>query len=411
MIQTYISAVRHFDRNVHRFLVAAALQGLGFFGIYSLLLNLYLLRLGYTGEFIGMVNAVGPMAMALGSLPAAAVGRRYGNRLAMTLGYLFTALGLAGVTFNGMAPPPWQSAWILTSYALGWGAASLVVVNLAPFLMKTTSLEERSYAFSLQNVIFPVFGFAGNLVGGVLPGLFALALGMTLDSAAPYRLSLLVASALILLAAVSASRIVEQPDPVDPHTSSGSPQSTLPLIVILVVACIWMLRLGSEWTMRVFLNVYLDDALATPTALIGLLSAGGQLMGLTALVAPAAIARFGNQRTIIGALFGMGLAFAPLLLIPHWSAAGFGFMLMISFVAVSGPAYSIFSMEIVEPQWRTTISGAMTLALGLGIAVVALGGGYIIVHFSYTLLFALGALLAISAAVIFRGYFRNSASV
>ena len=46
-------------------LVGFALDG----GIYAVLLNLYLVRLGYGPELIGMINSAGQLAFALFSLP------------------------------------------------------------------------------------------------------------------------------------------------------------------------------------------------------------------------------------------------------------------------------------------------------------------------------------------------------
>ena len=58
MLHTYIQAVRLFNRYVRLFLVSATLFGFAVFGgIYPILLNLYLLRLGYGPEFIGLLDA------------------------------------------------------------------------------------------------------------------------------------------------------------------------------------------------------------------------------------------------------------------------------------------------------------------------------------------------------------------
>ena len=50
----------HFSRDVRLYLTANALFGFVLFGgIYPLLYNLYLLRLGYNTEFVGLANATG----------------------------------------------------------------------------------------------------------------------------------------------------------------------------------------------------------------------------------------------------------------------------------------------------------------------------------------------------------------
>lgn len=410
-MNAYIEAFRLFNRNVRLFLAANVVHGFAYFGVYSLLLNLYLLRLGYGLDFIGQVNAAGPLALAVASLPAGAFSRRFGCRNGLIVAYSFSAVGLLLLPLNEFLPASLQRGWILGAYAWAWASAALFVVNIGPFLMGTTSPDERSYAFSLQAALLPVFGFAGNLVGGVLPGLFALLLGVSAADAAPYRLALMLAGVLTLLAALLMSKADDIRVRAVSQATQRAGRSALPLALIVIVALVWMLRIGSEWSMRIYLNVYLDSVLATPTALIGLLFAGGQLFGLAALWAPAAIARFGKERTIIGAMIGMALAFLPLLFVAHWLTAGIGFMAMIGLVSLSAPAYLIFSQELVAPQWRTIMSSAMTLALGLGIAAVSFGGSYVIADYGYPALFALGALLAIAGTLLFWAYFRQPRGV
>lgn len=78
-----------FSRDVRRVLLVNALVGLVSLGVNAVLLNLYLLRLGYGTQEIGMINALGPLCYALASLLAGALG---GGYLVAGLGYssLFT---------------------------------------------------------------------------------------------------------------------------------------------------------------------------------------------------------------------------------------------------------------------------------------------------------------------------------
>ena len=69
MIADYLQALRLLHRDVRLFLFASAFVGFTYFGIYTLLLNLYLLRLGYGPAQIGLINGAGPLAMAIGGLP------------------------------------------------------------------------------------------------------------------------------------------------------------------------------------------------------------------------------------------------------------------------------------------------------------------------------------------------------
>jgi hypothetical protein len=58
VVSTYLQRFHLFHRDVRLFLVSAALVGLAWDGMRTVLLNLHLLRLGYGPEFVGLVNAV-----------------------------------------------------------------------------------------------------------------------------------------------------------------------------------------------------------------------------------------------------------------------------------------------------------------------------------------------------------------
>ena len=76
----YLQTLRLFHRDIRLFLVSAAVVGLAWDGVRAVVLNLYLLRLGYGPEFIGVVNSAGALVFALSCLPArwAAAGRAAG---------------------------------------------------------------------------------------------------------------------------------------------------------------------------------------------------------------------------------------------------------------------------------------------------------------------------------------------
>lgn len=407
-MNNYIQMLRRLNRNLRLSFVASAITGFVAFGVYGLLLNLYLLRLGYGAAFIGQVNAVGPLSLALASLPAGAFSQRYGIQYGLRIGFFGAVLFRALIPLHEFLPGGWQQAWILSCSGIYWAFGALILVNLPPFLMAATAPDERNLVFSVQGALWPFFGFVGNLVGGLLPALFAFLLGMTAAEAAPYRLALLLASALDGVTVLLIWQLkVAAPAPVA-ATKERTGGSVWPWRLIGVVALVSMLRIGSEYTMRVFFNIYLDSVLATPTVLIGLLLAAGQLLALLSLLAPWIMARVSKERIILASIFAMMLAFLPVLFIAHWLAVGVSFIAMIGLMAVSGPVFQLFTLEQVQPQWHTSISSANSMAVGVSIAAVAFGGGYVIVGYGYPTLFALGALLALVAGLVFGTYFRKT---
>ena len=72
------------NRNVWYVLFTSAVVGFAVEGgIYSVLFNIYLLRLDYGTDFIGVVNSVGHFSYAIAALLAGVAGQRWGVRRIM----------------------------------------------------------------------------------------------------------------------------------------------------------------------------------------------------------------------------------------------------------------------------------------------------------------------------------------
>jgi predicted MFS family arabinose efflux permease len=183
----------------------------------------------------------------------------------------------------------------------------------------------------------------------------------------------------------------------------------LTLGFIGLMAVIRLLQVASMGTTSTFINVYLDRTLHVSTATIGLISAMGRLLAVPAtLLAPFLSARRGNAFVVIWASLGSTLSMLPLALIPHWLAAGLGFVGVVSLSSVRYSAFLVYSMELVTPDWRPTMSGAGEMAAGFSFALMALSGGYIIANMGYQTLFLIGACLSLGGTLMFWIYSRFS---
>ena len=402
----YWSTLGRFSRNARLYLVSAGLMGFTVFGgIYSLLRSLYLLRLGYGPEFIGLVSAVAMLGWALACLPAGAVGRRLGSRRAMILGLGLATLGYFLWPFAEWVPAGGRSAWLVLTYLFSDLAIALYDVNTGPFLMDATTPEERDHVFAVQAALWPIAGFLGSLIGGILPGLFAAFLGTTTQDPATFRYPLLLAGASLGIGALAmyASR--------ESQGSAGSVQDGIPTPVRLGVApyrimaflgVVVLLGGMGEGAARTFFSVYLDAGLHTPTAYIGSLAAIGQLLAApAALVMPIAARRWGHRRVFLWGSVGMALSLLPLILVPHWGAAGLSYMAMIALVSLTRPAVSVYLMNVIPVAWRPTMSGVYTMAIGLSWSAISFGGGYMIAALGYPLFFLASAVLTGAGALLF----------
>lgn len=411
MITSYARAWRQFSREARLYLITSALFGFCIFGgIYPTLLNLYLLRLGYGPEFAGVINGTGQLVFALLAIPIGAVGRRFGSRRMLITSLILIAIGFGLfplLELNG----PLLAAWLITTHIIGQLGIATYFVGSGPFLMTVTTPLERSHVYAVNTALWPLAGFAGSLMGGFLPGILAASLNTTLNYPAPYRYTLLVAALLMIPAVIALTKIPEGREDASPDPTTTGPIGAAPIGPIFMLALAITLRVVGEGVVRTFINIYMDTELAMSTAAIGTLLGTGQLLAVpAALVMPLLTSRWGDGPTYLLCTWGMAVALLPLALIPHWAAAGLGYMGLTALIGIARPAIVVFQMEIVLPQWRTLMSGATATAVGLGWGVASLGGGFLIVYLGYTGLFLLGALLAAAGAMVFWVYFRPANS-
>jgi MFS family permease len=410
VITDYLSMLRLFSRELRLFLITGALVALAWDGMRSVILNLYLLRLGYGPDFIGLVSAVGAFAFTLLCPLAGVMGTRWGSRRMLVTGLGLMAAGFCLLPLTESLPFDLRTGWLLGTTALTYLGFALYLVNGLPFMMGATGTRERNHAFSFHSALLPLAAFGGSLLAGVLPGILASLLDTPLTEPAPYRYTLWLA-ALFLLPAVpvlitarSAGRLKVQAPAVEPeHTGSARAPIGLILIVVLFMA----LRFGGRGPVVNFFNVYLDDGLGASTALIGVLSASALLIAVPgALVAPLMVARFGNTRTIVWGMVGMALCTLPLALVSRWPAAGLAYIGSSAMFSLTVGPLRLFSQELVAPRWQATMASAFMMGSGVAFATLSLAGGYVIVALGYRILFLIATGLIAAAILLFWFYFR-----
>lgn len=410
MVTTYLQMLRLFSRDLRLFLVTAAIVGLAWDGMRTVLLNLYLLRLGYGPQSVGLINGVGALAFALLCPPAGTMGRRWGSRNMLIAGASLLAAGFGLLPLAEFLPAAWRTGWLLATSVLTYLGLALYLVNGLPFMMDATQPEERNYAFSVHMALAPLAAVAGSLAGGLLPGAFSTLLGLPLEEAATYRFPLWLAALLLIpgVVALLATRSVDgEWIQTTPSSTPAALDSRAPSRLLIAIALIMALRFGGRGGVATFFNVYMDEGLGVSTALIGTLVATAQLLSVpAALAAPLLAARWGNARTIFWGTIGMALCTLPLALIPHWAAAGLGFVSSTPLFSLTTGPIRVFSQELVTPRWRAPMASAFMMGAGLAFSAASLTGGYAIVALGYNTLFLVGAGLIAAGGVLFWSWFR-----
>ena len=138
MIRRFLQAVHKYNPQARLFFAVVVGAAFVVDGVYTVILNLYMLRLGYGTELIGLVNAAGLLSFALTSLPAGILGSRFSNTRLMKLGRRHKPVGRPALAVGRGAAA--RLARILARIALCAGARRLFPV----FCERRTLPDQRS---------------------------------------------------------------------------------------------------------------------------------------------------------------------------------------------------------------------------------------------------------------------------
>ncbi|MCB9156320.1 MAG: MFS transporter [Caldilineaceae bacterium] len=395
----YLQEIGHIQPDVWKVMTVSVVVGLGYFGIHTVVFNLYLLRLGYGPEFIGLFNGLAMFGAAISAIPAGMAGRRWGLRPVMLTGYtVWTMMNLL-LPQAELLPTAWRTPWLLVTFALIWMSVPLWGVNQTTYLMAITGEVERQHVFALSRAINRLSAMLGSLVAGFLPVWLAGRFELSLEAPTVYRYTLYVAPILYLLIArpLWSLRTVHTP-----RAAPGQVAARSPIWLFVAMAVFIILSGAAEAVGETYFNVYMDEALQVSPALIGLLIAAAHLLAVAAtLAAPLLVKRWGSGTTIFGAGLALGASILFLAYASMWITAGVGFLALMAMASLLFPVRTIYHQEITAPEWRSSMSGVVSLASQLGRALIVLGSGFLIGRMGYGSVFTVAAILTVVGTLFF----------
>ena len=394
---SHISTISRFNRDVKLLLLATGILSISFFGIQALLKILYILRLGYGPEYVGLFSASGALGYMAMSLPSGWLGERWGLSRMMAVGALATTVGMVMLPLSEQMPLWARDGWPIASQVVQAGGYAMFSINFVPALMAATSPENRNSAYALSSTLRSLGTFVGTITGGLLPGLLAGFVGQGLDSPTPYRLGLWIGPVVAVIAIVPLLRIRER------RAVGGEaevvPKGAFPLLSVGLLILFVSLSQAASATCQAFCNAYMDSELTLSPATIGLIMGVGQFAAIFAPMVLPRMARLrGNGWTLLVVTLGSALSLIPLILFPHWLGAGLGSIATLTLAAMWMPTLQVYQMEMIAQRWRSLAYGIVSMAMGLNFAMISYAGGLVITGWNYSTLFALGLLFSVGGA-------------
>ena len=400
----------HFDRNTKLLILSPGLTAIAFFGIQGMLKVIYVLRLGFGPEYVGIFSSMGAFVYMAMGIPSGWLGKRFGSRRMLLIGSAITAGGMFILPLTHFASGNMVAVLPILHQIVQTTGWSLWGVNLAPTIMLLTTPENRNEAYALLTTFRWAGALIGSLIGGVLPGMFAGALDLTLKSPTPYNYAIWVGTAFGLAGLIPMLMTRRHREPVPVRTISKINRMPIKKVLLLTL----YVYLGhAGWAVLVsFGNAYLDADLQISTSAIGVLTALGQLASATApFLAPYLAKRQGNEYALLLAPLLTAIALVPAFLFPHWAAMATARLVVLGTAAIWMPALQVYQMESFHPDWRTLVYGIVSTGMGFSFASVSLSGGYIAAHFGYRATFLVGLILSAFSFAIFWFFIRSEKEI
>ena len=198
-----IGRVPGLNGRVLLFLCHSLLFHIALLGIADLLLNFYLVSIGYDTGTISLLQSLPRLSGFLIGLPIGLIANRVGNRRLILLSTAGLALAVAATALT-------QNLAVIAASRFLWGAcfgANQVVKP--PFMVTLTDRSEHTVQFSYHNLVAMLAVALGSALGGVLPLMFSQSLGIVgtvelgpEEMPLSYRVSILSAALLLLLSNV-----------------------------------------------------------------------------------------------------------------------------------------------------------------------------------------------------------------
>ncbi len=414
-LRSQFRLIQSFNRPARLFLLATLINGI-VYSIWWLFFNFYILELGYSREFLGLVTSVTSASALLLGIPLGVLSDRIGRRKAMLWGVVIY------VAASGLEVIVLKPNLILLMAFISGGGHTLYFISQPPFMMKASNSQNRTLLFSLNFALITLSGTFGNLFAGQMPSLFGSLLGVPADSALAYRAVLLTAVflgslSLIPLALLRTNHKNFNQEPEEQTTSDQSLSMILHSLKDTITRPITIklslpnLIIGFGAAILIpYMNIFFHDKFHISDQALGILFALSSLFtGIGAFIGPRLAIKMGTK--IRAVVFTQWLSLLFMLLLgfsPYFFLAALAFLIRSALMNMSVPLYDTFSMEQVQEREQATVVSVKETAWQLGWTFGPYISGIVQETHGFTPLFIVTSALYAIATLFVWLFFRDS---
>lgn len=401
----YIDKIKRFTQNSRLFLMYVFLTSLNL-GVYKVIFNLYIIRIGYSEEFLGILLAMTALGTGIFSFPAAVLCDRIGRKNTLLMSCILMAFSMLLLYTTEI-----KELLIIFSLLYG-GATSLNIVTGSTFMLENSHPCERLHLFSVYQLLSTVSTMIGAFLGGYMPYLLTRVSEIEAFSTYSYRLALLI-SVIAVFIAIFPLKKIKEPDRFkkcgyeDAHASISETRLSdyinafkkkpiqFQIFIYIFFGLGWGLALP-------YFNVYMDIALNISSDKIGIIYSLAEFTMMIALFAlPAMTNAFGRVKTVsLVQLLSIPFLF---LFIGTTSTllVGIAYVMRSTLMNMANPIMNNFKLEIVAPNERSVMNSITWMTCYLFVGIGTYIGGNMLSAGYYKLPFTITAFMYASAAFFY----------
>ncbi|SEO94109.1 MFS transporter [Paenibacillus sp. OV219] len=384
------SLVQDLSPGVKRFIATESLFGIGA-GIFSFILNLHLLALGFSEGVIGQITSLGALTVGITSLPAGLLVKHIGRKRMLIFGIILASISL--ILF-GLG----TSRGEVTVAQLIWSLGVTAIVNseIQLIFQYCRTKKEETSAYSLLFAIFTLFTGVGTMLGGFLPDWVG-------GSTTVYQNAFFVAAGCFALMALLRGLLLPsggKPTSVETNgqqakAESGEHEKSKKRHAFYFLLMLSLLIFSNGFIYGLvgpFLNVILKFRFdMSDGSISSLLALSGVFFFIGSIIVPYFVDRWGSRRTFI-MTFVCNIVLACLMAI-IMPAASFAVLLMLRGTGSTMLSNLIDSesMSAVSEEDRNLFAGMRTVSRSIGNTIASYWAGYILAGGHYSLPFLLTA--------------------
>lgn len=375
------------NRNIRIYMLTAFLINLGF-GVFQTDFNLYILSLGLSPNFLGIVLGLTPFAQALAAIPIGFMAEKIGYKHSIILVNL-----VVGIAYFLRVISPNPLIIMGASFLAGVLACGYFIIQL-PFISHYAG-ENKDFAYTINSIVFYVSLALGAMIGGFLPNFLGRSI---LDESLVFRF-ILAGFSLVIIAGTMPLFFLDKDEQDKKREISLSPYLTgIDTNTIKFALIEIFIGIGLAFLLF-FMNLIFIYHYKSTLGSYGVMSAlliipmvGFLLLG------PHLAKRFKNIRVILisrifSAIFALAVGLTTNAII-----GGTAYVLFRTTISLAQTLWFGFAISVATRRSRMATSAWLEITFQIGMGIAAIFGGKLVSGKEYA---TLGVISSISMFIAF----------